>query len=196
MDRFYPIIDRADWLPRLLPCGVRFVQLRMKDQPEALLRAEIARARDLCTAAGAILVVNDYWQLAIDLRCDWLHLGQEDLVEADLSAIRKAGLKLGVSTHSDDELETALAARPDYVALGPVYPTTLKKMPWAPQGVPRVTEWKQRLGAIPLVAIGGLTLERAAPVYAAGADAIAVVSDVLQAPNPEARAQEWVRATR
>jgi thiamine-phosphate pyrophosphorylase len=105
-------------------------------------------------------------------------------------------LKLGVSTHSEDELETALAARPDYIALGPVYPTTLKKMPWAPQGVPRVTEWKQRLGAIPLVAIGGLTLERAAPVYAAGADSIAVVSDVLQAANPEARAQEWVRATR
>lgn len=196
MDRFYPIIDRADWLPRLLPCGVRFVQLRMKDQPEAVLRAEIARARDLCTAAAATLVVNDYWQLAIDLRCDWLHLGQEDLAEADLPSIRKAGLKLGVSTHSDDELETALAARPDYVALGPVYPTTLKKMPWAPQGVPRVAEWKQRIGAIPLVAIGGLTLERAAPVYAAGADAIAVVSDVLQAANPEARAQEWVRATR
>ena len=196
MDRFYPIIDRADWLPRLLPCGVRFVQLRLKDQPEAVLRAEIARARGFCAAAGATLVVNDYWQLAIDLGCDWLHLGQEDLAEADLSAIRKAGLKLGVSTHSDDELETALAARPDYVALGPVYPTTLKKMPWAPQGVPRVAEWKRRIGAIPLVAIGGLTLERAGPVYAAGADSIAVVSDVLQAPNPEARAHEWVRATR
>lgn len=196
MDRFYPIIDRADWLPRLLPCGVRFVQLRIKDQPEALLRAEIARARDLCTAAGATLVVNDYWRLAIELGCDWLHLGQEDLTEADLPAIRKAGLKLGVSTHSDDELETALAARPDYIALGPVYPTTLKKMPWPPQGVPRLTEWKRRIGTIPLVAIGGLTLERAAPVYAAGADAIAVVSDVLQAANPEARAQEWVRATR
>ena len=196
MDRFYPIIDSADWLPRLLPCGVRFVQLRLKDQPEAVLRNEITRARGFCTAAGATLVVNDYWQLAIDLGCDWLHLGQEDLAEADLSAIRKAGLKLGVSTHSDDELETALAARPDYVALGPVYPTTLKKMPWAPQGVPRVAEWKRRIGAIPLVAIGGLTLERAGPVYAAGADSIAVVSDVLQAPNPEARAHEWVRATR
>ena len=196
MDRFYPIIDRADWLPRLLPCGVRFVQLRLKDQPEAVLRNEITRARGFCTAAGATLVVNDYWQLAIDLGCDWLHLGQEDLAEADLSAIRKAGLKLGVSTHSDDELETALAARPDYVALGPVYPTTLKKMPWAPQGVPRVAEWKRRIGAIPLVAIGGLTLERAGQVYAAGADSIAVVSDVLQAPNPEARAHEWVRATR
>lgn len=196
MDRFYPIIDRADWLPRLLPCGVRFVQLRMKDPPEEILRAEIIRARDLCAAAGATLVVNDYWRLAIDLRCDWLHLGQEDLAEADLPAIRKAGLKLGISTHSDAELENALAAQPDYVALGPVYPTTLKKMPWAPQGVPRVTQWKQRIGAIPLVAIGGLTLERAAPVYAAGADAIAVVSDVLQAPNPEARAHEWVRATR
>lgn len=196
MDRFYPIIDGADWLPRLLPYGVRFVQLRLKDQPEAVLRTEITRARGFCAAAGATLVVNDYWQLAIDLGCDWLHLGQEDLAEADLSAIRKAGLKLGVSTHSDDELETALAARPDYVALGPVYPTTLKKMPWAPQGVPRVAEWKRRIGAIPLVAIGGLTLERAAPVYAAGADSIAVVSDVLQAANPEARAQEWVRATR
>ncbi|MFY8107028.1 MAG: thiamine phosphate synthase [Elstera sp.] len=196
MDRFYPIIDRADWLPRLLPCGMRFVQLRMKDQPEAVLRAEIIRARDLCTAAGATLVVNDYWRLALDLHCDWLHLGQEDLAEADLPAIRKAGLKLGISTHSTEELDTALAAQPDYIALGPVYPTTLKKMPWAPQGIPRITDWKRRIGAIPLVAIGGLTLERAAPVYAAGADSIAVVSDVLQAPNPEERAREWVRATR
>lgn len=196
MDRFYPIIDRADWLPRLLPCGVRFVQLRMKDQTQAALQAEIARARSFCAAAGATLVVNDYWRLAIDLGCDWLHLGQEDLADADLPAIRKAGLKLGISTHSEAELETALAAQPDYIALGPVYPTTLKKMPWAPQGVPRVAEWKRQIGAIPLVAIGGLTLERAAPVYAAGADAIAVVSDVLQAANPEARAYEWVRATR
>lgn len=196
MDRFYPIIDRADWLPRLLPCGVRFVQLRLKNQPEAVLRSEITRARALCIAAGATLVVNDYWRLAIDLQGDWLHLGQEDLAQADLPAIRRAGLKFGISTHSAEELETALAVAPDYIALGPIYPTTLKKMPWAPQGLPRVTEWKRRIGAIPLVAIGGLTLERAAPVYAAGADAIAVVSDVLQAPTPEARAEEWVRATR
>lgn len=196
MDRFYPIIDRADWLPRLLPCGVRFVQLRLKNQPEAVLRSEITRARALCIAAGATLVVNDYWRLAIDLRGDWLHLGQEDLAQADLPAIRRAGLKFGISTHSAEELETALAVAPDYIALGPIYPTTLKKMPWAPQGLPRVTEWKRRIGAIPLVAIGGLTLERAASVYAAGADAIAVVSDVLQAPTPEARAEEWVRATR
>jgi thiamine-phosphate pyrophosphorylase len=196
MDRFYPIVDRADWLPRLLPCGVRFVQLRMKDQPEPVLRAEIARARDLCAAVGATLVVNDYWRLAIDLQCDWLHLGQEDLADADLPAIRKAGIKLGVSTHSEAELETALVTQPDYIALGPVYPTTLKKMPWAPQGVLRVTEWKRCLGAIPLVAIGGLTLERAASVYAAGADSIAVVSDVLQAADPEQRVYEWVRATR
>lgn len=149
LPRFYPIVDTAAWLPRLLLPGVRLVQLRIKERPETVLRAEIARARDLCAAAGATLVVNDHWQLAIDEGCDFVHLGQEDLDTADLPSIRRAGIRLGLSTHDEAELDRALAAAPDYVALGPIYPTILKAMRFAPQGLARIADWKRRVGALP-----------------------------------------------
>ena len=196
LDRFYLIVDSSDWLRRLLPCGLRLVQLRIKDAPEDRLRAEIAQARDLCAGAGAQLVVNDYWRLAIDAGCDYIHLGQEDLDDADLAAIRRAGLKLGVSTHDGAELDRALSVDPDYVALGPVYPTTLKQLTIAPQGIEPVRRWRAALGARPLVAIGGITLGRAPDVLAAGADSIALSTDVLGAPDPESRARQWVATTR
>jgi thiamine-phosphate pyrophosphorylase len=137
-------------------------------------------------------VVNDYWRAAIVAGARHLHLGQEDLLTADVGAIREAGLTLGLSTHDDDELDTALRAKPDYVALGPIFPTTLKSMRFAPQGIPKITEWKKRVGAIPLVAIGGIKLEQAAEIYAAGADSIAVVSDVTQNDEPDARVRAWL----
>lgn len=196
LDRFYPIFDHVDWLRRMLPLGVKLVQLRIKDQPDAEVREQIAEARDLCRDHGAVLVVNDYWQAAIDLGCDWLHLGQEDLDEADLSAIRAAGLKLGVSTHDDHELERVLEMEPDYVALGPVYPTILKKMKWHQQGLPRVTEWKARIGDVPLVGIGGMSVERALGVFEAGADIVSVVTDITLNDDPEARVREWIEVTR
>lgn len=196
LDRFYPIFDHSDWLRRMLPLGVKLVQLRIKDQPEEVVREQIALSRDLCRAQGAVLVVNDYWQAALDLGCDWIHLGQADLDGADLKAIRDAGLKLGVSTHDDDELERVLAMQPDYVALGPVYPTILKKMKWHEQGLPRVTEWKARVGGIPLVAIGGMSVERAAGVLQAGADIVSVVTDITLNDDPEARVRQWIAATR
>jgi thiamine-phosphate pyrophosphorylase len=196
LDPFYLIVDGTGWLERLLPQGVKLVQLRIKDRPEAEVRQEISRAMALCARHGAQLVVNDYWQAAIDLSCDYIHLGQEDLADADVAAIRAAGIRIGVSTHDDAELDTALAIRPDYIALGPVFPTILKQMPWAPQGVDKVTEWKRRVGAVPLCAIGGLTPERARAVLDAGADTAAVVTDVLLNADPEARTREWVAATR
>lgn len=196
LDPFYLIVDRASWLPRLLPQGVKLVQLRAKDMDDAQLRTEITQAREVCARYGAQLIVNDYWQLAIELGCDFIHLGQEDLAEADLAFIRKAGARLGISTHDEAELEVALLAKPDYVALGPVYPTILKKMKWAPQGLERVSAWKKRVGDVPLVGIGGLTIERAPGVLKAGADSVAVVTDVLLNENPEARARDWVEATR
>jgi thiamine-phosphate pyrophosphorylase len=196
LDPFYLIVDGAGWLERLLPQGVKLVQLRIKDHPEVEVRQEISRAKSLCAAHGAQLVVNDYWQAAIELSCDYIHLGQEDLADADVAAIRAAGIRIGVSTHDDAELDTALAIRPDYIALGPVFPTILKQMPWAPQGVDKVTEWKRRVGAVPLCAIGGLTPERARAVLDAGADTAAVVTDVLLNADPEARTREWVAATR
>jgi thiamine-phosphate pyrophosphorylase len=138
------------------------------------------------------LIVNDYWQLAVAEGCDFVHLGQGDLDTADVPALRKADVRIGISTHSHEELERALALAPDYVALGPVYPTVLKVMPWAPQGLERITEWKRRVGDIPLVAIGGLTVERLPGVFGAGADIAAVVNDIVSNRDPEGRAREWL----
>jgi thiamine-phosphate pyrophosphorylase len=195
LDPFYLIVDSADWIDRLVPVGVKLVQLRMKDLPEDRLRAEIRRARATCTAHGCQLIVNDYWQVAIEEGCDFVHLGQEDLAGADVEAIRAAGMKLGLSTHDDAELETALAAKPDYVALGPVWPTILKKMRWAPQGVERLRDWKARIGPLPLVAIGGLNPDRLPAVFENGADSAAVVTDITLNADPQARTREWIAHT-
>ncbi|WP_306752577.1 thiamine phosphate synthase [Paracoccus actinidiae] len=192
LPRFYPIFDSAEWIACTLPLGVRMVQLRIKDRPDEALRPEIARAHDLCRLHGAILVVNDHWQLAIELGCGFVHLGQEDLDRADLPAIRTAGLRLGISTHDETELDRALACRPDYVALGPVWPTILKQMKWHQQGVEKLTEWKTRVGDIPLCAIGGLTPDRARLAFAAGADLASAVTDITLNPDPEARLREWL----
>jgi len=192
LPRVYPIVDSAAWIVRLAATGVRLVQLRIKEQSEEQLRVQIENARDRCQAAGVQLVVNDYWRLALACGCDFVHLGQGDLDGADIPALRRAGVRLGVSTHDDAELARALALRADYVALGPIYPTLLKAMPWRPQGLARLTEWKRRIGAIPLVAIGGITCERLDGVFAAGADVAAVVTDIVRASDPQARVRQWL----
>lgn len=196
LDPFYLIVDSADWIERLLPHGVRLVQLRVKDKPLDAVRDEIARAKHLCLAAGAQLIVNDHWREAIALWCDYVHLGQEDLDTADLAAIRRAGIRLGVSTHDETELERALSIEPDYIALGPIYPTILKSMRFAPQGLEKLAVWKKRVGAIPLVGIGGIGLDRVSGVLDAGADVAAVVTDITLHRDPEARTRAWVAETR
>ena len=194
LDPFYPIVPDTEWLARLLPQGIRLVQIRIKDEEAAIVRAEIEKAVALCAAHRCQLVINDHWREAIEAGASFVHLGQQDLVGADLSALRAAKVKLGVSTHTQEELEAALAADADYVALGPVYATTLKVMPWPPQGLPRVAEWRSKI-TCPLVAIGGLTLERAPMVLAAGADSLAVITDIVTAQDPEKRTQNWLAAT-
>lgn len=196
MERFYPIFDSSAWLARMLPRGVRWVQLRIKDSDDARLRGEIAESLSLARAHGAALVVNDHWKIAIELGCDWVHLGQEDLDDADVDAIKAAGIKLGLSTHDEAELERALLHEPDYVALGPIYPTILKKMKWAPQGLSRLSEWRRAVGSVPLVAIGGFSTSRAAAAFAHGADCISVVTDITLNANPETRVDEWLVTTR
>jgi len=193
--RIYPVVDRADWIATLGQAGAKLIQLRLKDMAEDAMRLEIRRGVALAHLHGVCLVLNDYWRLAIDEGIDFIHLGQEDLDEADLPAIRRAGLRLGVSTHSHDELQRALDVRPDYVALGPVWPTKLKKMPWGPQGVDRLREWKRLVGDLPLVAIGGITLVRAPSCIAAGADCVSAVSDFIRMPDPAAQVRAWLHAT-
>lgn len=195
LDPFYLIVGDVAMLERLLPLGVRLVQLRIKDRPLSDVRRQILRARDLCARHAALLVVNDHWQLALDLGCGAVHLGQEDMEDADFPALRRAGVRFGLSTHDEGELDRALGQAPAYVALGPVWPTLLKPMKWVPQGLGRVTEWKRRAGAVPLVAIGGITPDRLPFVLAAGADSAAVVTDIQTATDPEARCREWLVVT-
>ena len=196
LDPFYPIVNSAAWVARLTSVGARLVQLRIKDEDPATVARETRTALAVCAKSGAVLVVNDYWLVAIEAGATWVHLGQGDLDGADFAAIRRAGLKLGVSTHDEAELERALALDPDYVALGPIYPTILKAMAFPPQGLERIGEWKRRVGTIPLVAIGGLTPERARLCLCAGADIVSVVTDITLSADPEERAKAWIDATR
>jgi thiamine-phosphate pyrophosphorylase len=191
-DRFYPVVDSVAWVARLALLGVGTIQLRAKELNDSDALQMVSDALEVIRGTPAKLVVNDYWRAAIVAGAKHLHLGQEDLAEADRKAIRDAGLTLGISTHDDAELETALRADPDYIALGPIFPTTLKSMRFKPQGIPKISEWKKRIGDIPLVAIGGIKLEQAAAIFAAGADSIAVVSDITQNAEPDARVRQWL----
>jgi thiamine-phosphate pyrophosphorylase len=192
LDVFYPIVPSAEWVARLLPLGVKTVQLRVKDADRESVMREIEAALGLCRRHRCQLIVNDYWREALAAGADFVHLGQEDLTGADVAALNAKGVRLGISTHSPEELATALAARPHYVALGPIYETKLKVMKWAPQGLDRLAEWRRRIGDLPLVAIGGLTPARADAALGAGADSLAVVTDFLTHAEPEARVREWL----
>ncbi|GBR15053.1 thiamine phosphate synthase [Gluconobacter frateurii] len=192
--KIYPVVDHPRWVERLGGAGARFIQLRLKDLPPEELRAQIETAQELAVRHNVALVLNDYWELAIELGYEWLHLGQEDLDTADLDAIRQTGICLGISTHSHEELQRALACKPDYVALGPIWETKLKKMAFGPQGVERLTEWRELCGNVPLVAIGGITLEHLPACLKAGADSVAAVSDFIRAEDPESQVEQWLAA--
>ncbi|KPU82240.1 thiamine-phosphate pyrophosphorylase, partial [Marinosulfonomonas sp. PRT-SC04] len=151
---------------------------------------------DLCQAAGCTLIINDHWEMAIDAGCDYIHLGQEDLDGADTKAIRRAGLRLGISTHDRAELDRAMALSPDYIALGPIYPTIFKQMKWHQQGTEKLTKWKAIIGDTPLIAIGGMTIERASGAFDSGADVVSAVTDITLNADPESRIRAWLAATR
>ncbi|GLQ27778.1 thiamine phosphate synthase [Sulfitobacter pacificus] len=196
LDRFYPIFDSADWMERLVPLGIKLVQLRIKDVSADVVYSHIDRAKSICAQHDCTLIINDYWQAAIDAGCDYVHLGQEDLDTADITAIRAAGLRLGISTHDKAELKRAMALAPDYIALGPIYPTILKKMKWREQGIAKLTTWRSLIGTTPLVAIGGMSVSRAAGAFEAGADVVAAVTDITLNESPENRVRAWLEATR
>ncbi len=196
LDRFYPIFENADWIERLVPFGIKLVQLRIKDVPETEVRENIQRAKLTCETHGCTLIINDFWKLAIEEGCEFVHLGQEDLDEADIGAIRAAGLRLGVSTHDKAELARAIALAPDYIALGPIYPTILKKMKWHEQGLKKLGTWRELIGETPLIAIGGMSIDRASGAFEAGADVVAAVTDITLNASPEDRVRAWLAATR
>ncbi len=193
---FYPVVATADWVEHLLNWGVRTVQLRIKagSVPAAEVRAQLAAA--VSAARGvrdAQLFVNDHWREALELGAYGVHLGQEDLDTADLDALRVAGLRLGVSSHTPLEMARAHAVQPSYVALGPVYETTLKAMRYDSLGLANLRAWTRRYQPrYPVVAIGGISLARAPAVWACGVDGVAVVSAVTQAAQPREAAQAFM----
>lgn len=189
---FYPIVPRAEWLERLLPLGVTTIQLRIKDLSEEAVEDEIMTAIATARKYKARLFINDYWQLALKHGAYGVHLGQEDIETADINALAKAGIRLGLSTHSYAEVARALAIHPSYIAIGPVFPTTTKEMRFAPQGLEALARWRRTLSSYPLVAIGGMFRYNAPEVLAAGVDSIAVVRDVVNNNNVNASVNEWL----
>lgn len=185
---FYPVVATAEWVERLLSWGVRTVQLRFKAAGHTAF--EIEREVNAAVAAGrrvsgAQVFINDHWQLALAAKAYGVHLGQEDLDIADIAALRSAGVRLGLSTHTPAELARAHAVLPSYLAIGPIYPTTLKVMPYEPVGLERLKLWAPQAAPYPVVAIGGISLERLPGVLACGVDGVAVVSAVTLAADPE-----------
>ncbi len=182
----YPCVETAEWVERLLDLGVSTIQLRNKTLHGEALFAEIRAAVDASRRHGARLFINDYWDFAIDAGAYGVHLGQEDLDEADIRAIEKAGVRLGVSTHCYREVARAHALRPSYIACGPIFETKIKEMAFAPQGVEALARWRRILRDYPLVAIGGIDVERVAPVLAAGADGVSLIRAITHADDYQA----------
>jgi len=186
----YPLADSAAWVARLLDAGLEIVQLRLKTRPAAHPELEIPRALAVARRAGARLLVNGHWQLAMREGAYGVHLSRVDWPGADLAAIRGAGLVLGASVHSAIEIEQALTLAPDYLTLGTVYPSPSKGRSAATLGLAAFAALRQTI-PVPTAAIGGLTVDNAAPVLAAGADAIAVISDLVATADLAARIDQW-----
>lgn len=195
----YAVLPDAAWVGRMARAGVPTVQLRFKSYDAQAIEAEIRAAVQAVQGTGALLFINDHWQAAIAAGAYGVHLGQEDMAEADLQTIRAAGLRLGLSSHGYAEMLRADAFSPSYMALGAIFPTTLKRMQTAPQGTGRLHAYAQLMQSYPLVAIGGIDSRRLPEVLSHGIGSVAVVRALVTADNPEAMAtslQAAINATR
>lgn len=186
----YPVVDSVDWVRKLRDWGVPSVQIRIKDLQGEALKEALAAAVDLCRDSDTRLFINDYWQHAIELGAYGVHLGQEDLDDADVAAIQAAGLRLGISTHSYAEIARAVGLKPSYIALGPIYDTQSKVMAFSAQGLEQLRRWVELLGDdYPLTAIGGIDQQRVPEVLATGVGSCAMISAVTMADDPQAAVQ-------
>ncbi|RYF27016.1 MAG: thiamine phosphate synthase [Comamonadaceae bacterium] len=193
----YAVLPDADWVGRMARAGVPTVQLRYKSTDMAAIEQEIAASVRAVQGTGALLFINDHWRQAIAAAAYGVHLGQEDLdaLQPDeLAAIRNAGLRLGVSTHGYAEMVRADRASPSYIAMGAIYPTTLKKMATVPQGVARLKAYARVMRDYPQVAIGGIGLDQFEEVLESGVGSIAVVRALVNAQQPEAAALQLMQA--
>ena len=190
----YAVLPDAAWVGRMARAGVPTVQLRFKSEDPTAIRREVEASVRAVEGTGALLFINDHWQAAIEAGAYGLHLGQEDLADAPIDRIRSSGLRLGVSTHGYAEMMLADQVSPSYLALGAVFPTTLKRMATAPQGTGRLQAYAKLMNHYPLVAIGGIDLDKLPAVLASGVGSVAVVRAITSAEHPEAAAQFFIRA--
>ena len=193
----YGVMPDADWVKRMVEAEIPTVQLRFKSEDRYKIRKQIREAVKASEGSKTLLFINDYWEEAIDAEAYGVHLGQEDMETADLEAIRAAGLRLGLSTHGYSEMVYADRFCPSYIAMGAVFPTNLKKMPTAPQGLGRLYKYAHLMNHYPLVAIGGIDESSIHAVAKSGVGSVAVVRAITQAKNPKAAVkhlQELMRA--
>ena len=175
----YPVVDRTDKLEPLYRCGITTAQLRVKDMQGDELEKEIVDAIKISQKYNARLFINDFWQLAIKHQAYGIHLGQEDILEADIKAIHQARIRLGISTHTPKEIKIALDIEPSYVAIGQIFETTSKEMKSKPVGIEDLKEWG-RMVDYPIVAIGGINSSNIEMVIDTGvANGIAMITGVL-----------------
>ncbi|CAA2105677.1 thiamine phosphate synthase [Variovorax paradoxus] len=193
----YAVLPDAAWVGRMARAGVPTVQLRFKSDDAAAIEREVQSAVDAVQGTGALLFINDHWQVAIAAGAYGVHLGQEDLdalSDESLAQLRASGVRLGVSTHGYAEMVRADKVSPSYIAMGAVYPTTLKKMATAPQGVARLGAYARLLRGYPQVGIGGIDAVRLPEVLATGVGSVAVVRALVAAEDPELTAAQWMAA--
>lgn len=186
----YPVLPSSEWIKKMVDWDVKVAQLRIKKERSSHVDGEMIESINYSKNSQCGLYINDHWESAIKYGAYGVHLGQSDCIVANIGAIADAGLRLGVSTHSYEELGRALALNPSYIALGPIFPTTTKDMPWKPQGIGRIAIWKT-LSNKPLVAIGGMNRDNASKAFSAGADAVACVRELTEAGDPEGIIKQW-----
>lgn len=189
----YAVLPTAEWVGRMARAGVPTVQLRFKSDDAQAIAAEIAAAVAAVEGSGALLFINDHWRQAIAAGSYGVHLGQEDLdalSPEELAELRASGVRLGVSTHGYAEMVRASQAQPSYIAMGAVFPTTLKKMATVPQGLARLERYAALTRSYPQVAIGGISAAEFPQVRQSGVGSIAVVRALVNAENPEGAATE------
>lgn len=189
----YPIVDHVDWLKKLLPLGVKTIQLRIKDKIGSELENQVCTAVEIANQYGARLFINDYWELAIHYQAYGVHLGQDDLIDANLEKIRQSGLRLGISTYHDIEVVRAQKIKPSYIACGPIFHTSSKQIPFAPQGIDGLNHWQHVLADYPIVAIGGINIERFPSVLKTKVSGIAMISAITQAEDPIAATKQFLK---
>lgn len=187
----YAVLPDAQWVSRMAQAGVPTLQLRFKSDDATAIEREVKAAVQAVKGTHSLLFINDHWQAAIEYQAYGVHLGQEDMSDAPLQTIRAAGLRLGLSTHGYAEMLRADAVAPSYIALGAVFPTTLKRMVTAPQGLGRLYAYAKLLQQRSLVAIGGIDLKHMPAVMRSGVGSVAMVRAITQASDPEAAAQEF-----